>query len=252
LWDAEGNLYGTTSAGGASNGGTAFELSLTSGGGWNEQDLYDFCTTQFPTCKDGANPMAGLSFDKFGNLYGTNFRGGSPGDWGVVYELTPPSAGGSWSETTLYTFQGQTGGGPLSDVNFDPAGQLYVTASGGKGEGGCGSVVQLTPEAGGAEKAEHYLFLPAGTGCNPAAGVFLDSGDGTVYGTTETGGSVGGGNIYEIKGERGRVLYSFCSQPACADGLQPEGSLTEHARKLYSTTTEGGAYGQGVVFQLAP
>ena len=196
--------------------------------------------------------MAGLSSDKFGNLYGTNFRGGSRGDWGVVYELTPPSAGGNWSEKTLYAFQGKSGGNPLSEVNFDDAGQMYVTAFQGNGEGACGSGVQLTPEAGGAGKVVRYLFLPEGTGCNPGSGVLLDGSDGTVYGTTETGGGVGGGDIYEIKGERGRVLYSFCSQSACADGLQPEGSLTEHARKIYSTTTEGGVYGQGVVFQLAP
>lgn len=250
-WDAEGNLYGTTLEGGLGVG-SVFELSPVQGAGWAAYNLYAFCADGPPKCPDGFAPMAGVSFDKSGNLYGTNSQGGAEGDWGVVYQLSPPLAGGAWTETTLYAFEGKSGGDPFSEVNFDATGKMYVTAFQGKGEGECGSVVRLTPEAAGAEEAAHYLFLPAGIACNPAAGVFLDSSDGTLYGTSETAGALGAGNIYQIKGERGRVLYTFCSQSGCADGLTPEGSLVEHDRKLYSTTTKGGAYGQGVVFQLAP
>src|SRR5271166_461610 len=69
IFDAAGNLYGTTAAGGAHGDGTVFELSPGAGGTWTETVLYNFCSAS--NCADGAGPYAGLIFDATGNLYGT-------------------------------------------------------------------------------------------------------------------------------------------------------------------------------------
>jgi uncharacterized repeat protein (TIGR03803 family) len=78
IMDTAGNLYGTTSAGGASNLGTVYELkskrTLTV--------LHSFASS------DGANPYAGVIRDKKGDFYGTTETGGS-GGYGTVWKLTP-------------------------------------------------------------------------------------------------------------------------------------------------------------------
>src|ERR1035441_2481606 len=105
VFDAAGNLYGTTSAGGVytscSSGsggcGTVFELTPTAGGGWTEKVLHSFGNGA-----DGTNPQASLIFDAAGNLYGTTVNGGAYTSCnsigcGTVFELTP-TAGGGWTE----------------------------------------------------------------------------------------------------------------------------------------------------------
>ncbi len=68
--DSKGNLYGTTSNGGANYGGEVFELS-PSHGGWAFNILYSFN----PADGDGFLPYSGLVFDSQGNLYGTTEAG---------------------------------------------------------------------------------------------------------------------------------------------------------------------------------
>jgi uncharacterized repeat protein (TIGR03803 family) len=84
IFDAAGNLYGTTSFGGANGWGTVFELSPASGGGWTETVLYSF---GLPSSGDGESPLGALIFDPAGNLYGTTDEGGAYG-YGTVFELT--------------------------------------------------------------------------------------------------------------------------------------------------------------------
>lgn len=114
--DKAGNLYGTTYFGGTggchninigSGCGTVFELTPHPGDAWAETVLYSFQETP-----DGAQPYAGLIFDKVGNLYGTTFLGGSSG-YGTVFELSP-QLGGAWVETVIHSFQtnGKDGNAP--------------------------------------------------------------------------------------------------------------------------------------------
>jgi uncharacterized repeat protein (TIGR03803 family) len=77
--DAAGNLYGTTTSGGAINTGTVFKLDKTG----KEKVLYSFTG-------EGGSPSAGLLRDAAGNLYGTTVNGGDPScNCGVVFKLTP-------------------------------------------------------------------------------------------------------------------------------------------------------------------
>jgi uncharacterized repeat protein (TIGR03803 family) len=158
IFDASGNLYGTTQTGGVVVGtgcggapcGTVFELSPSAGGAWTQTVLYNFCSVA--NCADGALPSAGaLVFDATGNLYGTTGAGGTSGTscnsygCGTVFELSPGS-GGVWSETVLFAFppNGLQGLGELGGLVLDSAGNLYSTSEGG-GRFGAGTVFKVTP-----------------------------------------------------------------------------------------------------------
>jgi uncharacterized repeat protein (TIGR03803 family) len=140
IFDAAGNLYGSTTGGGSGGGGTVFKLT-PSGGGYNYSLIYSFTGT-FINCGPGAS----LAFDVAGNLYGTTMCDGATSE-GNVFQLTPSN--GSWTYTSLHDFTGgNDGGDPQSNVVFDAAGNLYGTAVfGGSGcaPDGCGTVWEITP-----------------------------------------------------------------------------------------------------------
>ena len=246
-WDAAGNLYGTTVNGGSSFSlGTVFELSPSLGGGWNESVLYAFCVNG-PPCTDGAEPAAGVSFDKSGNLFGTTYE-----VWGSIFELSL-QAGGVWTETTLHKFGPHAGGNPISEVNIDQSGNLYGTVSDGEGTAQCGGVWRLSPQSGGGYSKSILFLNPSGVnGCTPLAGVFLDSNGTTAFGTASTGSPHNGGTLFTIIRGKETVLYDFCQLPGCADGSTPAASLTLHDGSLFSTTSAGGAFNQGVIFRATP
>jgi uncharacterized repeat protein (TIGR03803 family) len=83
--------------------------------------------------------------------------------------------------------------------------------------------------------------------------VLVDSRHAALYGTTESGGT-GYGNVFKIVAPaQETVLYNFCSQPNCTDGVGPFASLIEDkSGNLYGTTKLGGAFGDGVVFEIIP
>lgn len=191
----QGALYGTTFGGGANGVGTVFELKKVSGV-WDETILYDFASAQ------GTNPSAGLVFDAAGNLYGTTLYGGTStnchgGGCGVVFELSPPAvSGGSWTETTLYSFTGgKDGATPSASLVIDKAGNLYGTAS----QGGLlntltnnnGTVFELSPPAtsGGAwtETTLHEFGGKTYSDGRAPFGELLFL-NGKFYGTTSAGG----------------------------------------------------------------
>lgn len=122
--DPSGNLYGTTGFN-ELGGGTAFELSPSSGG-WTYTLLNDFAGsgTQGPT-------GGYLVMDRAGNLYGTNYSGGVFG-FGSVFKLTHTNGG--WTSTVLHSFTGGIdGGAPMGSVVLDASGNLYGAANLGGG-----------------------------------------------------------------------------------------------------------------------
>jgi uncharacterized repeat protein (TIGR03803 family) len=248
-WDAAGNLYGTTSAGGTKGRGTVFELSPISGGGWSETILYSF------SGPDGATPYYGVAIDAAGNLYGTTNGGGIKDSnsycqdgCGTVFELTHLATG--WTEQLLYRPTGAEGARPNSNISIDSNGNLYGTLEYGGGAGcfakaGCGGVFRLVPKAGGGGSKQTFLFDgQADHGGNPWAGVLVD-GD-VLFGTTYWGN-----NVYELKGKTETVLYQFCSQPNCADGSEPlAGTIVSEGGLLYGVTAQGGQANNGVVYSV--
>jgi uncharacterized repeat protein (TIGR03803 family) len=130
VFDAQGNLYGTTALGGAYNQGTVFEVTPSG----SETVLYSFTGKA-----DGGTPESGLVFDAHGNLYGTTWGGGDFSD-GTVFKLSPAGV-----ETVLHSFtDGLDGGAPVVGMIFDAQGNLYGTTSQG-GAYNQGTVFKLTP-----------------------------------------------------------------------------------------------------------
>jgi uncharacterized repeat protein (TIGR03803 family) len=138
--DSAGNLYGTTTAGGANGNGTVFKLAIptVSGGEWTEEVLYSFGKSP-----DGTVPVAGVTFDSSGNLYGTTSAGGTSG-YGTVFQLTP--SGSAWTETILHHFALKSDGGiPYAGLVLDSNGNLYgaATEGGAGGQNGGGTIFEL-------------------------------------------------------------------------------------------------------------
>jgi uncharacterized repeat protein (TIGR03803 family) len=270
IFDASGNLFGTTLYGGANSEGTVYELTPSSGGVWTETVLYSFNPFGKNT---GYAPNSGVILDAVGNLYGTTTSGGTGNCYhgcGTVFQLTPSD--GSWTETTLYNFGSNNPDGhmPESSLLWDAAGNLYgTTYMGGVYNGG--TVFELTPTAGGVwDETVLYNFSKRAGGYNPVSSLIFDS-SGNLYGTTYRGGdpialtvpcpfSDGCGTVFELSPSSGgtwteNVLHSFVNNGS--DGFNSESSLIfDTAGNLYGTTAYGGAYngstGGGIVFELTP
>ncbi len=256
--DAAGNLYGTTWAGGAYNGGTAFELSPKAGGGWTETVLHSFGGTS----TDGSFPSGGLVFDDAGNLYGVTGMG-SYYLSGIVYKLSP-NAGGKWRETVLHVFgYAFDGAKPSGSLVFDTSGNLYgTTLSGGTGNcPTCGTVFELSPVAGGGWTENVIYNFHSLQGYGPNGSLILDA-SGNLYGLTFFGGiGTGNGSAFElVQTQPGvwkkKILHSFGN--VSTDGQEPVGGLVaDSAGNLYGVLSVGGSSttcgdnGCGAVFELS-
>jgi uncharacterized repeat protein (TIGR03803 family) len=224
--DGNGNLYGTTSGGGASGAGTVFEVARASGA---ITTLASFDGT------DGEFPLAGLTMDSGGNLYGTTEYGGASDD-GTVFELVH----GSGTITTLASFDGTDGAEPRGGLVLDGSGNLYGTAWTG-GAAGAGTVIEV---AAGSGTITTLASFDGTSAASPQGGLVMDSA-GNLYGTTALGGTV-----FELAQGTGAVttLATFNG----ANGLTPKGALVmDGSGNLYGTTYHGGASGYGTVFELA-
>jgi len=259
VFDSAGNLYGTTLDGGPNGVGVVFRLTANTDGTWTESVLYSFCSLS--NCGDGFTPIGGLILDQTGNLYGTTAQGGT-NNAGTVFKLTPHQ-GGSWTESVLYSFTGNSNGAdPQGALIFDQAGNLYGTAIGGgitSCRGGCGVIFELTPQNNGSwTESVLYSFTGGSDGGLPVGNVIFDS-SGNLYGTTNQGGhvgrdcSVGCGVAFELSPNRdGSWAEKALHQFNVKQGAFPATGLTfDAAGNLYGTTQVDAA-GFGTVFKLTP
>ena len=172
--DAAGNVYGTTTDGGAGGLGTVFELTKRDGK-WAEKMLHSF------NGRDGEHPYASLVFDGSGNLYGATED--------TIFELTP-EAGGRWKEKVLHN------SGSTASLIFDTAGNLYGTTTYG-GIQDAGTLFELTRKAGGEWTYTTLFDFTGFSGTYPLAGLVLGA-KGKMYGTTYYGGTHNIGTVFEF------------------------------------------------------
>jgi uncharacterized repeat protein (TIGR03803 family) len=233
--DPAGNLYGTTSAGGANGGGTVFRLSP------NGKQI----SIAFPNGTGPGFSAAGLTPDDAGNAYGTTqFRGTgcAPYGCGTVFEVSHTG-----KMTIVHSFQdGTDGANPIADLVRDSAGNLYGTTLDG-GAGGAGTVFKIDSTG---KESVLYAFMGGTDGGLPHAGLLRDAA-GNLYGTTSDGGVNSGGTIFKVDSAGNHtILYNFCPQ-FCQDGQTPMGNLArDSAGNIYGTTEYGGVEDAGVVFEL--
>jgi len=248
---SNGNLYGTTSAGGANGGGTIFEITLAG----NLTTLYNFCSQG--TCADGSAPRSVLLLASNGSFYGTTSRGGT-GSGGTVFEITPT---GHFS--TVYRFCSlkncADGSGPVAGVIQGTDGNFYGTTSFGGHSGTLdfGTVFKLTPTGTLTTLYEFCSQSLCTDGADPQAPL-VQASNGNLYGTTLVGGpstecrQPGCGVAFEITTTGTYTkLHDFCSEPNCADGGQPYAGMVQ--------ATDGNLYGtthlsreESVIYQITP
>ncbi len=250
ILDSSGNLYGTAYGGGANGDGTVFELAAGSGA---ITPLASFNGT------NGACPEAGLIMDSGDNLYGTTDQGGPTWNpsaavygYGTVFELAKVGSTYSSTITTLAAFNGTNGEVPRDALIMDGNRNLYGTTEAGgptwnpgAGVYGYGTVFELASESG---TFTTLASFNGSNGDNPT-GIIMDS-NGNLYGAAYGGGAGGDGTVFELAAGSGGIipLASFNG----SDGATPlAGLIMDGSRNLYGTTVDGGANGDGSVFELA-
>ena len=225
IQNSDGAFVGSTLAGGASLGGTVFEITPSG----TESILYSFATM----------PWAGVIQGGDGNYYGTTASGGTNGR-GTIFELTP-----SGTESVLYSFPAN-GSDPYCGL-VESGGKFYGT-TGANGTSDDGTVFEFTP--GGTETVLHaFPTVANGDGQTPYAGL-IQGIDGNFYGTTYDGGSSGFGTVFKVTPTGTEtIVYSFAG--GSSDGKYPYGGVIQGSDgNLYGTTSQGGTAGYGTVFKL--
>jgi hypothetical protein len=273
--DPSGDLYGAAFTGGStakacsqySGCGVIYRLSPpASGTAWTRTVLYTF-----QGGADGSGPVGDLVADSTGALYGATEFGGCtatlvyPSGCGVIFKLTPPSSGTTWTETVLYRFHGGTTDGvyPGGRLALDAKGNIYGTTLFGGAEdcgtasgfqvpdpdGGCGIVFELVNNAGAYTESVLHYFTDGSDGSVPASGLVLDK-VGDVYGAAVQGGNEtddcaqygfsGCGVIFEMQvptaKKPGWTKLNILTLNG-ADGGYPTGLLRDYVGKLYAEAT---------------
>ena len=256
VFDAAGNMYGTTRLGGGTgcggNGcGVVFKLT-PSRGQWTESIIYSFSGGL-----DGGEPFGGLVFDSDGNLYGTTAVAGVDGG-GTVFKLV--SSGSGWTLTTLHNFDISAGDGygAAAALVFDTSGNLYgTTVEGGSHNGG--TVFELTPQPGGSWTETILYDFDSSLEGGPYAPVTFDAA-GNLYGTTFGSGADGLGNVFRLTSSGGGWSYSSLHDfTGGNDGSSPFSNVVFDTNgNLYGTASEAGNLncnahnGCGVVWEITP
>jgi hypothetical protein len=222
--DANGNLFGTTEAGGANGAGTVFELVNT---GTVSSPSYASTPTTLVTFNgsNGAIPFAGVIVDANGDLFGTTISGGANND-GTVFELvnigTVSSPSYASTPTTLVTFNGSNGAIPFAGLIADAKGDLFGIADFG-GPGGGGTVFELVNT--GTVSSPSYASTPTTLvsfdffHARPVPSLIANA-NGDLFGTIP-GGTNNDGIVFEITGS------GFVVAPVMTDAiLNSNGSTT--------------------------
>lgn len=245
---SDGNLYGTTAAGGTASfnpAGTVFKVTPDG----TVTVLYSFGGGP-----DGGQPAGPLIEGPDGNFYGVTSIGGEPvllpgnTGYGTVFKITP-----SGVETVLYAFQnGADGGHPNGALVQDADGNLYGLAGTG-GISNYGVLFKVTPSG---VETPLYTFQGASDGASPGPGLLLGS-DGNFYGTTGSGGASSCGpptqgycgTVFQVTPAGVETtLHEFAGGQ---DGNLPESQLIQgRDGSFYGTTEEGGSGGWGTIFKV--
>jgi uncharacterized repeat protein (TIGR03803 family) len=230
---SDGNLYGSTKAGGTTNRGTIFMISVPDG---TLTYLHQFNGT------DGAFPLAPPIQGSDGYFYGTTWQGGTA--IGTVYRMAPKSP---WTLTS-YSLPGSAF--PTAPLMQATDGNFYGTTSGG-GTHALGTVFQMTSKG----KLKTVYNFDGAHGANPV-GPVIQGWDGNFYGTTSAGGNLsacsgnGCGVVFRLT-PKGKItiLYSF---NGTSDGSDPLGGLLQATDgSFYGVTAVEGST-DGTLYQLTP
>ena len=233
-------LYGSTVGGGASSDGTVFSLPLR-GGTATVLTSFNNANGQWPK---GALTISGT------NIYGITNRGGSYLDYSPIYGcgtvFSLPVGGGT--ANTLFSFVDTNGENPSGGLTLSGS-TFYGSATVGGAGSGYGTVYSF-PASGGSCTVL-TSFSQVSIGANPI-GTVVVSGS-LIYGITQGGGPNSTGEVFSlpINGGTPTALLAFPSNGGSLGGTYGvQGNLILSGSTLYGTAVLGGAYGEGLVFEV--
>jgi uncharacterized repeat protein (TIGR03803 family) len=199
---------------------------------------------RFPGGSRGRFPRGGVAVDSAGNVYGTTLYDGDCSTCGIIYKLTPQGDG--WAFSVLHRFKlGKDGIGPVAPLTLVGT-MLYGAASaGGNPTCGCGLIFKIATDGTGYHAV--HKFGARSKGWTPIGGVLVDT-NGTVYGTTSSGGRHDAGVLFKIDTGGGyTILHHFTGD---SNG-GPQGDLIFGLdNAIYGTQFGGGRYNEGTVFRM--
>ena len=228
----DGFLYGTTTAGGTNEAGTIYRLDPTTG--------LLATLASFDASTTGSSCVAPLVSDGNGNFYGVTQAGGANND-GALFVFDTATG----MLTAPVTFAATTGSAPSSALLLAADGNLYGTATGG-GSNQYGTAFQYNPKTGVLTVLEN--FDSATTGASPS-GPLVSDGQGNFFGTTQSGGSQGGGTVYELTVNTASspltttftTLFNFVQASTLADSTTTTAPSAPSSGVLFGT--DGNLYG---------
>jgi uncharacterized repeat protein (TIGR03803 family) len=229
--DSSGNLYGTTSYGGSSGAGTVFEITHGSTA---------ITTLASLNRTNGRYPVGGVTFDAFGDLYGTTYYGGAH-DRGAVFEV----AKGTTAATLVASFNASTGAVPVGGLARDASGNLFGTTE-YAGSANDGTLFEI---ASGSDVVTTLVTFNGTNGSLPVGRLTFDA-SGNLYGTTYEGGAGGVGTVFEMA-ESSNALTILASFNATNGGFPWAGVTMDASGNLYGTTLNGGSDSDGTAFEVA-
>jgi len=243
---ADGNFYGITGSGGATDFGSLFKLTpdgtLTT--------VYSFCPS--PGCFQGQSPSGALALGIDGNFYGTTQIGGFPGH-GIVFKITPAGV-----LTALHVFCKVTncpdGANPVAGLVLARDGTFYGTTTRG-GSTQNGTIFRIGPTGNFTTLHNFCTETNCSDGDTPNGPLAITF-DGHIFGAAGGGGtgSLDGspsGLIYELTaGGTYSTIYNFCVVTNCQDGIDPQDITLGVDGRLYGVTQSGGFTNNGTIFRL--
>ncbi|MBV9119036.1 MAG: hypothetical protein JOY63_16890 [Acetobacteraceae bacterium] len=199
--DANGDLFGTTSDGGSSGGGTVYEIVKTASG-------YASAPTTLASFKapELSTPQGSLIFDASGDLFGTRGNGGSSG-YGSVFEIAKTASGYANTPTTLVSFNGPNGATPHGGLTADGNGDLFGTTEVG-GPNNDGTVYEIVKTAFGYANTPTTLASFDGADGITSDITLIADANGDLVGTAVSGGPSNDGTVFELT-----PPYTFLTPP---------------------------------------
>jgi uncharacterized repeat protein (TIGR03803 family) len=240
--NTDGSLYGVTQNGGSTSLGTVFKVTTT--GAFTS--LINFTGTTGSVL--GSSPRAGLILAADGNFYGTTATGGTGGGFGTIFKMTP-----SGVLTTLVNFTGTTGAAlgstPLGALVQGSDSNFYGTTNLG-GLNNFGTVFVMSPAGALTTLVNFTGTTGTAVGSSPKGGL-VQASDGSFYGTTQTGGAGGFGNLFKVtQGGVFTSMIAFTGSTGTILGTSPNGSLALGLDgAMYGTTSSGGLNNVGTIFR---
>ena len=247
---AGGAMYGTAYFGGERNAGAVYRIET----GGQERVVYSFQRGFNAT--DGSHPRSDLVAVHNTLLFGTTvFGGGSRNLFcagagcGTVFQVGLD--GNSYRK--VYSFENAMVAARPSTGLIQVGTNLYgTTVHGGGmcGAAGCGTIFEVNPTTSAFDNLHDFLGSNHAhkDGAGPL-GVMIDAG-GSLYGTTDRGGTNDAGTIFKIKPSGATEYETLRSFAASSLGVDPKAGLLEYGGELYGTTYYGGANDNGTVFKM--